>query len=166
MTLDNAVEAEARIIARMERFVAAANRHRFRTYVHGIESLSLAAAAKTAGFDYISGMTTTSLSDAVTRPQGVYEVSLGELFRGNVAKREEAAPPKSTDDSTEIEFREEAAAPQKETTQAEPAAAVSDTSEELLLLTGQLMAEHKLSKTDAMILAKARLAPASTSSAA
>lgn len=70
-------DPEAPIIADMERFAEAANLQGLRTFVHGLDSLSLTTAAICAGFDYVGGDAITSVVDA---PQGVHRFDLDDMF--------------------------------------------------------------------------------------
>lgn len=62
----------------LQEFAEAANALGLRTYIHGLRSLSLTAAAVCAGFDYVGGDTVASIIDA---PEEMYRYRFEDLFR-------------------------------------------------------------------------------------
>ncbi len=62
----------------LQEFAEAANALGLRTYIHGLRSLSLTAAAVCAGFDYVGGDTVASIIDA---PEEMYKYRFEDLFR-------------------------------------------------------------------------------------
>ncbi len=70
-------QSEARIIAEMARFCAAAKKVGLATYVHGLRTISLSTGAIAAGFDFVDGETITSVVDS---PRGAYAYKIQDLF--------------------------------------------------------------------------------------
>ena len=75
--LRNHAGTELEIIEQVERFSEKANKKGFRTYIHGLHTLSLTTAAICAGFDYIDGDGITSLVDA---PKQMYPLDAQNLY--------------------------------------------------------------------------------------
>jgi len=69
---------EAEIMRLMDRFVELANKNDLKTYIHGVNSLSLRTAAITSGFDYIDGYALTSV---VEKAEGAYPLDLEASYR-------------------------------------------------------------------------------------
>jgi len=80
---------ESRLIGELQHFAFQATQHGLRPYVRGLNSLSLAAAAVSAGFDFIDGV----VIRAQARPMDVQPFTLEDLYRQYaVARRGNAGP--------------------------------------------------------------------------
>jgi GGDEF domain-containing protein len=73
----NIAGSEAEIFLWMDRFVRAASIARLRTFLHGINAVSLAVAAVCSGFDYIDGDAVRPILDA---PGGIAPYEASDLF--------------------------------------------------------------------------------------
>jgi hypothetical protein len=80
--LGSASDPEARILGDMTQFAEWANAEGLKTFVHGLNSLSLTSAAIGAGFDYVDGSVVTSIPDT---PQGVQPFNLEDMYAHLVA---------------------------------------------------------------------------------
>ena len=77
-----AVSDEA-LINSFQRFVERAERYGLRTYIHGLSSLSMTAAAVGAGFDFIDGDAVTS----VTESPVAYRFSIEDMYENLLKPR-------------------------------------------------------------------------------
>jgi GGDEF domain-containing protein len=68
---------EAEVFAWMDRFVRGASLARLRTFLHGINSVSLAVAAVCSGFDYIDG---DAVRPIIDEPGGIAPYEAADLF--------------------------------------------------------------------------------------
>lgn len=79
---------ESELITDMTRFASAASRVGLRTFLHGINSVSLTTSAVGAGFEYIAGEITASI---VERPTAAYKFEPRNVYDNPFTRRD--APP-------------------------------------------------------------------------